>query len=152
MLLGSYCMCTRGPVWQDHMGAIFVDSEEKYVCKSPFMTSMEYFKLCTSSPRHHWPCWKRDLLGSIKHQPWFNLVCFLVRSLCVSWRNKKLQRRACIDSHKLSTTFASPCQTLAGTTSKRILIGSAHQLAVPRICSSPRVCFSFIYGLVHETL
>ena len=59
-----------------------------------------------------------------------------VRSLCVS-----SQRRACIDSRTLSTTVASPCQTL-----RELLAGEthtdspAHQLAVWRMRSSPRVC------------
>ena len=35
-----------------------------------------------------------------------------VRLLCVPWRHKKSQRRASIDSRMLSTTVASPCQTL----------------------------------------
>ena len=37
----------------------------------------------------------------------------LIRLLCVPWRHKKPQRRACIDSRMLSTTVASPCQTLS---------------------------------------
>ena len=35
-----------------------------------------------------------------------------VRSLFVSWRHKKSQRRASIDSCMLSSSVASPCQTL----------------------------------------
>ena len=58
-----------------------------------------------------------------------------VRSLCVSWRHKKSQRRACIDSRMLSTTVASPCQTLrelpAGEThtdnpAHQLISGMAH--------------------------
>ena len=68
-----------------------------------------------------------------------------VRLLCVSWRHKKTQRRACIDSRILSTAVAIQCKTLcellAGETmSKRIPNSPAHQLAVPRVRSSPRVC------------
>ena len=58
-------------------------------------------------------------------------------------RHKKPQRRVYIDSRMLSTTtVASPCQTL-----RELLAGDheyinspAHQLAVPRMRSSPRVC------------
>ena len=35
-----------------------------------------------------------------------------VRLLSLSWRHKKSQRMACIDSRVLSTTVASLCQTL----------------------------------------
>ena len=45
--------------------------------------------------------------------------------LCIPWRRKKSQPRACIDSRMLSTAVASPCQTLREllreTTSKRII-------------------------------
>ena len=36
----------------------------------------------------------------------------LISLLCVPWRHKKSQRRVYIYSHMLSTTVASPCQTL----------------------------------------
>ena len=61
-----------------------------------------------------------------------------VRSRCVPWRHKKSKRMACIDSRMLSTTVASPCQRyiLAGETHAN---SPAHQLAVSRMRSSPRV-------------
>ena len=57
-----------------------------------------------------------------------------VRSLCVSWRHNKSQRRACIDSRTLFTTVASPCQTLC-----ELLVGETHT-------DSPAHQFS---GMVH---
>ena len=36
----------------------------------------------------------------------------LIHSLCVPWRLKKSQPHACIDLRMLSTSVASPCQTL----------------------------------------
>ena len=64
-----------------------------------------------------------------------------VRSLCVSWRHNKSQQRACIDSRMLSTTAASPCQTLCELLARETHTDSlAHQLAVWRMRSSPRVC------------
>ena len=73
--------------------------------------------------------------------------------LCTYRRFKKTQRRACIDSRILSTAVASPCKTLrellAGeTASKRILNSPAHQLAVPRMRSSRRVCTSVLFIIV----
>ena len=50
-----------------------------------------------------------------------------VRSLCVSWRHKKSQRRACIDSRLLSTTVASPCQTLRELYTSGIPRGKAYK-------------------------
>ena len=57
----------------------------------------------------------------------------LIRLLCVPWRHKKPQRRACIDSRMLSTTVASPCQTLrellagdCGYAPARPINGTAH--------------------------
>ena len=45
-----------------------------------------------------------------------------VRWLCASWRHKKSQRRAWIDFRMLSTTVASPRQTL------RELLAGDHEL------------------------
>ena len=46
----------------------------------------------------------------------------------------KAQRRVCIDSRMLSTTVASPCQTLCELLAgDHELISPAHQLAVPRM-------------------
>ena len=43
---------------------------------------------------------------------WTQAYLDRVRSLCVSWRHKKLQQRARINSRMLYTTVASPCQAL----------------------------------------
>ena len=61
-----------------------------------------------------------------------------VRSLCVSCKHKKSQRRACIDSRMLSTTIPSPCQR--ATSASKGTQSPAHQLVLPRMRSSPRVC------------
>ena len=53
--------------------------QNQNMCKSPFMTSTDYFKLRTSQPQHHWLCWKRDLLGSIK------VESTLVKPYMFSW-------------------------------------------------------------------
>ena len=65
-----------------------------------------------------------------------------VRLLCASWRHKKWQRRACVDSRLLSTTVASPCQTLRELPARDREYthnSQTHQLAVPRMRISPRV-------------
>ena len=36
----------------------------------------------------------------------------LIGLMCVPWRHKKLQQRACIHSRMQSTSVTSPCQTL----------------------------------------
>ena len=56
--------------------------------------------LVTAAPYPWWSCHK----PSLSHGSY--------RLLCVSWKHKKSQRRACIDSCMLSTTVASPCPTL----------------------------------------
>ena len=110
-----------------------------FLWKCP-VAKLERFHHCTAngSSRHF-------IAAESAHAHRLNLV----RLLCVSWRHKKTQRRACIDSRILSTAVASPCKTLrellAGeTTSKRILNSPAHQLVVPRMWSSPRVCTSVL--------
>ena len=52
-----------------------------------------------------------------------------VRSLCVPWRHKKSQRRACIDSRMLSTTVARPSTSYQQETASSILIIAYVQLA-----------------------
>ena len=64
-----------------------------------------------------------------------------VRLLCVPWRHKKSQRTACVDSRILSTTVASPCQTLRELSGRpQVNTCPVHQLAVSRMRSLPRVC------------
>ena len=66
------------------------------------------------------PFWYNFCVLKLWHERQVNMpICKLaqayldrVRLLCVSWRHKKSQWRACIDSRMLSTTVASPCQTL----------------------------------------
>ena len=81
--------------------------------------------------------------GVKSNKPICKLAQAYLDRVCVSCRQKKSQRRACIDSRMLSTTTPSPCQTLrellADTTSKGIQ-SPAHQLVLPRMRSSPRVC------------
>ena len=74
-------------------------------------------------------------------------------ALCMCWRHKKSQRRACIDSRMLSTCVACLCQTLCELLAWRPQvtthsIGPTHQLAVLRMRSAPRVCTSVLFLLV----
>ena len=43
----------------------------------------------------------------------------MIRLLCVPWRHKKPQRRACMDCRMLSTTVARPYQTPRATSGRR---------------------------------
>ena len=79
-------------------------------------------------------------------------ICKLARAyldkmclICVPWRHKTSQRRACIDSRMLYTTVASLCQTLCATTSKRILRPS------PSISGIALQCFFIIVSVQHWT-
>ena len=63
------------------------------------------------------------------------LICLLR----VPWRQKQLQQRACVDSRMQSTSVArlSASYILAGDYHS---LAPAHQLAIPRMRSAPRVC------------
>ena len=84
-------------------------------------------------------------------QAYLDKMCLL----CVPRRLKKSQRRVCIDSRMLSTTVASPCQTLrelytSGRPQVNAYYGPTHQLAVSCLHSSPRVCTSVLFIVIGD--